>query len=45
LVLDLADDRARGARWSVLTASRMGEPLYAHLGYRTLGTILIFEAA
>ncbi|NTU79101.1 MAG: GNAT family N-acetyltransferase [Chloroflexales bacterium] len=40
----LADDRARGARWSVLTASRMGEPLYARLGYRALGTILIFEA-
>jgi GNAT superfamily N-acetyltransferase len=40
----LADDRARGARWSVLMASRMGEPLYARLGYRALGTILIFEA-
>jgi GNAT superfamily N-acetyltransferase len=41
----LADERARGARWSVLTASRMGEPLYRRLGYRALGTILIFEAA
>jgi GNAT superfamily N-acetyltransferase len=41
----LADDAARGARWSVLTASRMGEPLYARLGYRPLGTILIFEPA
>lgn len=41
----LADDRARGARWSVLTASGMGERLYARLGYRALGTILIFEAA
>ena len=40
----LADDRARGVRWSVLTASRMGEPLYRRLGYRTLDTILIFEA-
>jgi predicted acetyltransferase len=40
----LADNRARGARWSVLTASQMGEPLYARLGYRALGTILIFEA-
>lgn len=40
----LADDRARGARWSVLTASRMGELLYARLGYQALGTILIFEA-
>jgi hypothetical protein len=28
----------------VLTASRMGEPLYARLGYRALGSILIFEA-
>ena len=35
----LADDHARGARWSVLT-----EPLYRRLGYRALGTILIFEA-
>lgn len=41
----LADDVARGARWSVLTASRMGEPLYASLGYRALGSILIFEAS
>jgi GNAT superfamily N-acetyltransferase len=41
----LADDRASGARWSVLTASRMGEPLYARLGYRALGTILIFKAS
>ncbi len=39
----LADDIARGARWSVLTASHMGEPLYIRLGYRPLGTILIFE--
>jgi GNAT superfamily N-acetyltransferase len=41
----LADDVAEGARWSVLTASRMGEPLYARLGYRALGTILIFKAS
>jgi GNAT superfamily N-acetyltransferase len=41
----LADERARGARWSVLTASRMGESLYARIGYRRLGAILIFEAA
>jgi GNAT superfamily N-acetyltransferase len=40
----LADDRAKGARWSVLTASRMGAPLYRSLGYQALGTILIFEA-
>lgn len=39
----LADDIARGARWSVLTASRMGERLYRGLGYRALGTILLFE--
>lgn len=39
----LTDDSARGARWSVLTASRMGERLYAELGYRALGTILIFD--
>lgn len=41
----LADDRARGARWSVLTASRMGAPPYTRLGYQALGTVLIFEAA
>jgi GNAT superfamily N-acetyltransferase len=39
----LADDSARGARWSVLTASRMGEQLYAGLGYGALGSMLIFE--
>lgn len=39
----LADDIARGARWSVLTASRMGERLYTRRGYCALGTILIFE--
>lgn len=41
----LADDCARGARWSVLTASGMGERLYRRLGYQALGTILIFEPA
>jgi GNAT superfamily N-acetyltransferase len=41
----LADDIARGARWSVLTASHMGAPLYARLGYLSLGAILIFEPA
>lgn len=40
----VTDDRARGARWSVLTASQMGEPLYQRLGYQALGSILIFEA-
>lgn len=39
----LADDITRGARCSVLTASRMGERLYTGLGYRALGAILIFE--
>lgn len=39
----LSDDIARGARWSVLTASRVGERLYTRLGYCALGTILIFE--
>jgi hypothetical protein len=32
----LADNFTRGTRWSVLTASRMGEPLYARLGYRAM---------
>ena len=40
----LADDLARGARWSILAASLMGEPLYARLGYQALGGILIFAA-
>jgi GNAT superfamily N-acetyltransferase len=39
----LADDIDRSARWSVLTASGMGEQLYTRLGYRSLGTIHIFE--
>jgi hypothetical protein len=39
----LADDVARGAQWSVLTASAMGTKLYAELGYQTLGGIHIFE--
>ena len=38
-----ADDAARGARWSVLTASAMGAGLYAELGYQTLGRIHILE--
>lgn len=39
----LADDVARGAQWSALTASAMGTKLYAELGYQTLGSIHIFE--
>jgi predicted GNAT family acetyltransferase len=39
----LADDLMRGARWSVLTASAQGALLYQRLGYRALGTIMIFE--
>ncbi len=38
----LADDCARGAVWSVLTATAMGHRLYDRLGYRDYGTILIF---
>lgn len=40
----LADDIARGAHWSILSASRQGQALYTRLGYRALGTILIFES-
>lgn len=43
MVRILADDRDQGIRWSVLTASGMGERLYRWLGYQALGTILIFE--
>jgi len=45
MALLLADDIARIARWRVLLASRLGERLYAGLGYRSLGTTLIFEPA
>ena len=38
----LRDDRARGARRSVLLASHAGALLYPHLGYEQLGTLLIF---
>jgi ribosomal protein S18 acetylase RimI-like enzyme len=41
----LADEQERGARWSVLTASGMGQGLYAELGYRALATIHIFVPA
>lgn len=35
----LADEHARGARWSVLSASAQGVGLYAGLGYHSLGTL------
>jgi GNAT superfamily N-acetyltransferase len=41
----LRDEAARGAQWSILTASAMGAGLYAGLGYETLATIHIFEPA
>lgn len=41
----LADDRARGAHWSILTASTMGSRLYEDLGYRSLGSIHVFHPA
>ncbi|HEU4323357.1 MAG TPA: GNAT family N-acetyltransferase [Roseiflexaceae bacterium] len=41
----LADDIAKGVRWSVLTASRTGAPLYTRLGYHPLGTVLLFLPA
>lgn len=41
----LADEAARGARWNVLTATEMGRQLYTSLGYRPLGSVLIFEPA
>jgi GNAT superfamily N-acetyltransferase len=39
----LRDEAARGAQWSILTASGMGAGLYAGLGYQRLGMIHIFE--
>ncbi|HMO57360.1 MAG TPA: GNAT family N-acetyltransferase [Roseiflexaceae bacterium] len=39
----LNDDMAGGIHWSVLTASRMGIPLYTRLGYQTFAMILNFE--
>ena len=38
----LRDDRARGARRSVLLASHAGALLYPQLGYQRLGTLLLF---
>jgi GNAT superfamily N-acetyltransferase len=38
----LADDKAAGARVSVLLASHVGAQLYPTLGYETIGTLLLF---
>jgi GNAT superfamily N-acetyltransferase len=38
----LRDDRASGARQSVLLASKAGALLYPHVGYEQIGTLLIF---
>jgi GNAT superfamily N-acetyltransferase len=38
----LRDDRARGSKCSVLTASHTGALLYPHLGYQRIGTLLMF---
>ena len=38
----LRDDRARGSKCSVLTASHTGALLYPHAGYERIGTLLMF---
>jgi CheY-like chemotaxis protein len=38
----LFDDRERGSRCSVLTASHAGALLYPHVGYTRIGTLLMF---
>jgi GNAT superfamily N-acetyltransferase len=38
----LRDDRARGSKCSVLTASHTGALLYPHVGYERIGTLLLF---
>lgn len=38
----LRDDRARGSKCSVLTASHTGALLYPRLGYERIGTLLMF---
>lgn len=38
----LRDDRARGSKCSVLTASHTGALLYPHVGYERIGTLLVF---
>lgn len=38
----LRDDRDRGSKCSVLTASHAGALLYPHVGYQRIGTLLMF---
>jgi GNAT superfamily N-acetyltransferase len=38
----LRDDRTRGSKCSVLTASRTGALLYPHVGYDRIGTLYMF---
>jgi GNAT superfamily N-acetyltransferase len=38
----LRDDRARGSKCSVLTASHTGALLYPHMGYERIGTLFMF---
>jgi predicted N-acetyltransferase YhbS len=38
----LRDDRARGSKRSVLTASHTGALLYPRVGYQRIGTLLMF---
>jgi len=38
----LRDDRTRGAKCSVLTASHVGALLYPRVGYERIGTLLLF---
>ena len=38
----LRDDRARGSKCSVRTASHTGALLYPHLGYERIGTLFMF---
>jgi len=37
-----ADDRARGSKCSVLTASHTGALLYPRVGYERIGTLFMF---
>jgi hypothetical protein len=38
----LRDDRARGSKRSVLTASHTGALLYPRVGYERIGTLFMF---
>ena len=39
----LADGRERGSEVSTLQATKLGRPVYEHLGYRPFGTIEMWE--